>query len=282
MKTGAHASNPNNLYNGTEKTRIRTQLGVQTNGPANHCQIPIAFQTAKECSENSTVDNTILIGQHSQKKADTRSSTVKQMQTAKSNSRKYVSVDPGKCTGCGICEYACTLEKCEQWNPLKSRIRVLRFTPLLNAAMTCRFCKDAPCVKACPEKALTQSETSGLLILNERKCNGCDWCIQACPHGGITLDPDKRIAITCDLCDGEPKCIEFCPEEALELVSDDEATEKKWSTALEKLPAETERLTNIVKKRDWTSMLADAEKRAKKTAEKLEAINKRQNSLQKH
>jgi hypothetical protein len=68
----------------------------------------------------------------------------------------------------------------------------------------------------------------------------------------------------------------------LELVSDDEATEKKWSAALEKLPAETERLTNIVKKRDWTSMLADAEKRAKKTAEKLEAINKRQNSRQKH
>jgi hypothetical protein len=29
-------------------------------------------------------------------------------------------------------------------------------------------------------------------------------------------------------------------------------------------------------------MLADAEKRAKKTAEKLEAINKRQNSRQKH
>lgn len=203
------------------------------------------------------------------------------MTSSNSNSRRYVSVDPAKCTGCGICEYACTLEKTEKWNPLKSRIRVLRFTPLLNAAMTCRFCKDAPCVKACPEKALVQSDGTGLLILDERKCNGCDWCIQACPHGGITLDADTGIAIACDLCDGEPKCIEFCPEEALELVSDDEATEKKWTAAIEQLPVETEKLTNTVKRRDWTSMLKDAEKRAKKTAEKLETINKRQATREK-
>ena len=203
------------------------------------------------------------------------------MTSSNSNSRRYVSVDPAKCTGCGICEYACTLEKTEKWNPLKSRIRVLRFTPLLNAAMTCRFCKDAPCVKACPEKALIQADQTGLLMLDERKCNGCDWCIQACPHGGITLDADAGIAIACDLCDGEPKCIEFCPEEALELVSDDEATEKKWTAAIEKLPAETEKLTNTVKKRDWASMMKDAEKRAKKTAEKLEAINKRQAAREK-
>ena len=36
------------------------------------------------------------------------------MQPVKFKSRKFVCVDPDKCTGCGICEYACTLEKDEK------------------------------------------------------------------------------------------------------------------------------------------------------------------------
>jgi len=203
------------------------------------------------------------------------------MQPVKTNTRKFVAVDPSKCTGCGICEYACTQEKNEQWDPLKSRIRVIRLTPMLNTTMTCRFCNNAPCVKACPEKALTQTETTGLLNINERKCNGCDWCIQACPYGGITLDPDRRVVITCDLCNGEPKCIEFCPEEALELVSDDEEVERKWTNALEKIPAQAEKITNAVKKKEWTKIMSEAEKRAKKTTEKLENISKRKQTKQK-
>jgi Fe-S-cluster-containing hydrogenase component 2 len=130
-------------------------------------------------------------------------------------------------------------------------------------------------VTACPEKALTQSEKTGILMVNEKKCKGCDWCIQACPHGGITLHPDKGIAIACDLCDGEPKCVEFCPEEALDTVSTDEETEKRFSDAMEKLPAETERLTNTVKNKDWKPLLAEAEKRSMKVTEKLEALNKK-------
>jgi len=198
------------------------------------------------------------------------------MQPAKFESRKFVSVDPSKCTGCGICEYACTLEKGENtWNPIRSRIRVVRMTPLFNFALACRFCEDAQCVKACPEKALAQSEKTGILMIKEKKCKGCDWCIQACPHGGITLHPDTGIAIACDLCDGEPKCVEFCPEEALELVPTDEAAEKRFNEALEKLLTETERLTNTVKKKDWKPLLAEAEKRSLKVSEKLEALNRK-------
>jgi carbon-monoxide dehydrogenase iron sulfur subunit len=201
------------------------------------------------------------------------------MQPAKFESRKFVSVDPSKCTGCGICEYTCALEKGESLgNPLKSRIRVIRMTPLFNFALACRFCEDAQCVKACPEKALVQSEKSGILLVKEKTCRGCIWCIQACPHGGITLHPDTGIAIACDLCDGEPKCVEFCPEEALDLVSTDEAAEKRFNDALEKLPAETERLTNAVKKKEWKPLLAEAEKRAMKVTEKLEALNKKASS----
>ena len=198
------------------------------------------------------------------------------MPPSKFSSRKFVSVDPSKCTGCGICEYACTLEKDESnLNPIRSRIRVVRMTPMFNFALACRFCEDAKCVAACPEKALVQSEQSGILMVKEKKCKGCDWCIQACPHGGIVLHPDTGVAIACDFCQGDPKCIEACPEEALDVVVDDEAAEKRFSNAMDKLPAETERLTEAVKKKDWKPMLAEAEKRAMKVTEKLEALNKK-------
>ena len=198
------------------------------------------------------------------------------MPPSKFESRKFVSVDPSKCTGCGICEYACTLEKGETvWNPIRSRIRVVRMTPLFNFALACRFCEDAKCVKACPEKALAQSEKTGILMVKEKQCKGCDWCVQACEHGGITIHSDTGKAITCDLCEGEPKCVEFCPEEALELISTDEAAEKRFNDALEKLTSETERLTTTVKNKDWKPLLADAEKRSMKVTEKLEALNKK-------
>jgi Fe-S-cluster-containing hydrogenase component 2 len=195
----------------------------------------------------------------------------------KHTSRKYIAADPSKCTGCGLCEYVCALEKSENtWNLLMSRIRVVRMHHLLNVALACRFCEDARCVKACPEKALRQSDETGVLIVDESKCKGCDWCIAACPHGGLALHPDKTIVVACDLCGGEPKCVDSCPDEALELVFDDAEFEKKWEKALQDLPKEVERLTEIVKKKEWSCLLSDAEERAVKISEKLEKINKKE------
>jgi TPP-dependent indolepyruvate ferredoxin oxidoreductase alpha subunit len=130
---------------------------------------------------------------------------------------QFVNCDPGKCVGCVICEYACSLEKEKVFNPVKSRIRAIRLDPLSNAAITCRACKEAPCVTACPEKALMQSVETGIVTVDEAKCNGCGWCIEACEYGAITLHPDKQKVIVCDLCNGEPECVQFCPEGALRL-----------------------------------------------------------------
>ncbi len=187
--------------------------------------------------------------------------------------RKFVSVDPSKCTGCGICELACSQEKGEA-SQLQSRIRVVRMKPLFNFALACRSCEDAKCVKACPEKALSQAEATGIIMVSDKKCKGCDWCVQACEHGGIEIHPETGFAVACDLCGGEPKCVEFCPEEALELVSSDEVAEKKMNETIEKLPAETERIASVVKSRDWKPFLAEAEKRGEKVSEKLEALKR--------
>ena len=151
------------------------------------------------------------------------------------HARKFITADPEKCVGCGVCEYICAFEKEKAFNPLKSRIRVVRLDSVINLAVACRLCEDAPCVAACPRDALTQSEETGIILVDEDKCNGCGWCIEACDYGAITLHPDSKTVIVCDLCGGEPKCVEWCPEEALDFVSKDILAQKARITVVKKL-----------------------------------------------
>ena len=57
--------------------------------------------------------------------------------------------------------------------------------------------------------------------------------------------------------------------------------EKRFNDALEKLPAEIKRLTSIVKNKEWNTLLKDAEERAMKVTEKLEALNKKASTKKK-
>jgi TPP-dependent indolepyruvate ferredoxin oxidoreductase alpha subunit len=128
-----------------------------------------------------------------------------------------INCDNDKCVGCDICEYACSFEKEKVFNPLKSRIRSVRIGQTFNTAVTCKACSNAPCIRACPEEAITQSKKSGYIVVDEQKCKGCDWCIDSCKYGAITLHPSSHKAMVCDTCDGDPKCIPACPESALTL-----------------------------------------------------------------
>lgn len=127
--------------------------------------------------------------------------------------RKFVISDPEKCIGCKICEYVCSAEKEGVFNPLLSRIRAVRIPPTVNIAVTCRLCEDPPCVQSCPRKALDKDENTGLIMVDEERCDGCGWCIEACEFGAIMLHPDKKTVLICDLCDGDPKCVQCCPVE---------------------------------------------------------------------
>ncbi len=139
---------------------------------------------------------------------------------------KIVYADPEKCVGCSECELVCSQEKEKSFNPLKSRIRVVRLHPLINLAVTCRLCEPAPCVAACPRDALTQSEENGTIMVDEDKCDGCGWCIEACDYGAIALHPERRVAVVCDTCEGDPQCVKWCPEEALDFATKDAIAQK--------------------------------------------------------
>jgi len=128
--------------------------------------------------------------------------------------KRILICDLKKCTGCRICEYVCSFEKEKNFDLTKSRIKVIRRDPILVGAFACSLCNDATCIKACPTGALTKLENGGI-VLDGEKCVRCGWCIYACDIGVIFYDSDKHIPIICDLCGGQPKCVEFCPEEAL-------------------------------------------------------------------
>ena len=138
--------------------------------------------------------------------------------------RRIIVVEPEKCVGCGICELACSAEKEKAFNPKISRIRLVRIQPVVNTALACRLCEKAPCVRSCPRDALGQYE-NGTIHVDETKCTGCGWCIQACDFGSIVPHPSRKIAV-CDLCCGDPVCVRYCPKGAIEITNLDAVSGK--------------------------------------------------------
>jgi Fe-S-cluster-containing hydrogenase component 2 len=186
------------------------------------------------------------------------------------NSR-FLTVNPEKCVGCNICEYACSWEKEQTINPLRSRIRVVRLHPFVNQAIVCKLCEDPPCVVSCPRDALTQSEETGVIRVDAEKCDGCGWCIEACPYGAIRYDLDARSVIICDLCDGDPRCKASCPEEAIEFVSEDAEIQATWVTALRAWVEEAKKLIRLYAGEE-TDLFGEATARMDRLDEKLRAL----------
>jgi len=126
------------------------------------------------------------------------------------------------CTGCEICELACSMKKYGVYSKVRSHINVNRdLKELVFTPVTCIQCDklpnhDAPCMQACPVDAFTRdSDTNAVTIIHE-KCTGCKACVDACPIGMIQFDAAAKKASKCDLCLGEPKCVEYCPFDAIE------------------------------------------------------------------
>jgi Fe-S-cluster-containing hydrogenase component 2 len=134
--------------------------------------------------------------------------------------KRILFCDSEKCTGCQICELVCSAVKEDKINPILSRIHLTRFDPLIMSSIGCQFCDNPPCVTSCPREALRATE-EGRIEINRDKCTLCGWCIQprSCPFGAITIR-ESAIAV-CDLCDGEPKCVEYCPKDALLFITRD-------------------------------------------------------------
>ncbi|MHA1803259.1 MAG: 4Fe-4S dicluster domain-containing protein [Promethearchaeota archaeon] len=164
---------------------------------------------------------------------------------------QFICVDANLCTGCETCESVCSFVHDGEFNPINTRIHRVRIEPVLNIALACQKCEDAPCVRSCPEKALEKDEETGSIIVIEDKCNGCAFCVRACDFGVISLHIDSQKALVCDLCENmkeefidpekgvpEPQCIEVCPKEAISLKNVEQIGEETRFDAVKRLFAD--------------------------------------------
>jgi formate dehydrogenase iron-sulfur subunit len=91
----------------------------------------------------------------------------------------------------------------------------------------CKHCTNAGCLDACPTGALIRTEFQ-TVVLQADVCNGCGYCVPACPFGVVDKDEVEGRAGKCTLCydrleDGlEPACAKSCPTDSIQFGPYDE------------------------------------------------------------
>jgi formate dehydrogenase iron-sulfur subunit len=95
----------------------------------------------------------------------------------------------------------------------------------------CKHCTHAACLDVCPTGALFRTEF-GTVVVQEDICNGCGYCIPACPYGVIDQRAGDGRAWKCTLCYDRigagltPACAQSCPTESIQYGPLDELRER--------------------------------------------------------
>ncbi|MCU7730299.1 4Fe-4S dicluster domain-containing protein [Actinoplanes sp. KI2] len=101
----------------------------------------------------------------------------------------------------------------------------------LMASDVCKHCTHAACLDVCPTGALMRTEF-GTVVVQEDICNGCGYCVPACPYGVIDQRKDDGRVFKCTLCydrlgaGQEPACAKACPTESIQYGVLDELRER--------------------------------------------------------
>ncbi|PPK92163.1 formate dehydrogenase iron-sulfur subunit [Kineococcus xinjiangensis] len=101
----------------------------------------------------------------------------------------------------------------------------------LMASNVCKHCTHAACLDVCPTGSLFRTEF-GTVVVQEDICNGCGYCVSACPYGVIDRRESDGRAWKCTLCydrlkaDETPACAKACPTESIQFGDLDELRER--------------------------------------------------------
>ncbi|MBI4286384.1 MAG: 4Fe-4S dicluster domain-containing protein [Chloroflexi bacterium] len=128
---------------------------------------------------------------------------------------KMITIDQDKCSGCRLCELACSLEHCGEFNPAESRVRVVGYNEPFSTPSLCLQCSKPYCMAVCPSDAITREADTGIVRVSRELCTGCKMCITACPFGSMSYYSKEGVAVKCDTCDDKPECVDICPTGAL-------------------------------------------------------------------
>ncbi len=157
--------------------------------------------------------------------------------------------DTTLCIGCKACEVAC-----KEWNNLpadsigmtgesfdntgqlsantwrhvafvEQDVRTEESTPFQSGWVmlsdVCKHCHNAPCLEACPTGSLFRTEFD-TVVVQQDICNGCGYCVPACPFGVVEVSTMDGKAHKCTLCYDrlkgglEPACAKACPTESIQ------------------------------------------------------------------
>jgi formate dehydrogenase iron-sulfur subunit len=114
--------------------------------------------------------------------------------------------------------------------PIDVEAAVAAFDNWVFMSDVCKHCTNAGCLDACPTGALIRTEFE-TVVLQPDVCNGCGYCVPACPFGVVDRAPDDGRAGKCTLCydrleDGlEPACAKACPTDSIQFGPYDELVE---------------------------------------------------------
>jgi len=107
----------------------------------------------------------------------------------------------------------------------------------LMSSDVCKHCTHAACLDVCPTGALFRTEYGTVVVQND-VCNGCGYCVPACPFGvidqrkGPAGDPQVGLAQKCTLCydrlhdDLMPACAKACPTQSIQFGELDELRQR--------------------------------------------------------
>ncbi|HVN57641.1 MAG TPA: 4Fe-4S dicluster domain-containing protein [Bacteroidales bacterium] len=156
-----------------------------------------------------------------------------------------IIIDIRRCIGCGSCAAACKNENDVPREPFFFRNWVEHYTVRNDGTVLiespnggidgfsqnvpdeeifksffvpkmCNHCAKSPCEQVCPVGA-TYTSPEGIVLVDEKYCLGCRYCVQACPYGCRFIHPVKKVANKCTLCyhrlkkNLDPACMEVCP-----------------------------------------------------------------------
>ncbi len=136
------------------------------------------------------------------------------MVTFQSGKHLKLTFDASKCLGCRACQIACATQLFSSLNLRESGIRV-NGLPFNSNASFCKQCREPACMDHCDLNAIYLS--GGVVMIDYDSCAGCKVCVKACPYDAMFWHEEKNLPIKCNLCNGNPRCVEVCPTHALEV-----------------------------------------------------------------
>ena len=139
--------------------------------------------------------------------------------------RYALVIDLDKCMGCKGCSVSCKNEHelppgvNFSWVYQEGPIGTYPKLQMYYLPRTCMQCSEPACADVCPTKA-TYITDEGVVMIDEDRCFGCQYCIWACPYESRFFDPKKRIVQKCNMCihltamGQDPNCVHNCPAKA--------------------------------------------------------------------